>query len=382
MITMTQLSNYQHLWTDTVGNKAWVVLNPRDSMVFCQVQQLSADDSEALSFLTQLKQTIQAEQYGGKTVLSFADAIADRQASLAPNANLMPGKFNARFSSRQAMDQAMQVIGSKAKVQAWLQRLEQGELESLAPEQVEPRQLAEFKIRYSSFASKEKIICGQYTIQAEQDKLSNPFVHHIVLRQQQQIIACLMLTSHGDGNYVYASDYIVHPDYRSQGLAQALALHAYQLLAAKMPQAKGLWYVAGGYGALGVGSHLYSQVLPSQMLNPTACEQDLLDQAKLGFYIHFAAPKPLLLAAANRQTQAMAAAELDGKVVNLAKDGADDIAQALQWLTASNEPDLAAKLPAATLVTQVASPARFFATQDDLTQAKSGATIQPTAPTP
>jgi|GEM_PF-6715526 hypothetical protein len=341
-------TSYYHSYGSENGFEAEIVLNARDAMVFAQIKQLPDSTSIAVASLNEFTLML-AKEYGAKSTLHMSPELLKR----LPEGTLKSTKGIGRYISVETASHAIDIVRSKQHVAAQLNRFATGEYKFLGKDDLRSRaaELSEFKIRYSSFANKSKIEYGQYSEKAEEEKLNNPFVEHYAVEHQGKIIACVMHVLHG--NKTYDADFVVHPDYRSRninpehlqqeeknyphGLAQALCVLVHDHTLEKHPHLTGLWFIAGGYGAKDVGGHLYDDIFPTKIL-----QNDPELQNTVGMFLMFDDPGKELLLAGNRDPKT--------RLVNA--DESKYVEAALGILAQSQEPDLAASQPQATVETK------------------------------
>lgn len=212
-------------------------------------------------------------------------------------------------------------------------------------------ELSELKIKYSSFANEQKINFGQYSVKAEEEKLNNPFVEEYALQHNGKLIGCLMHVNYED--LTYDADFVIHPDYRNHGLAQAFTVKAYDDLLENHKELTGAWFIAGGYGGKDVGAHLYDEVFPSQVIQGNTELQN-----KIGLFLMFGNPGPELLEAGNR-----------GSDLLVKDDEKEYRDEALRLLKESSEQDLGAKFIPENKKKEEVVPISMFNTQTSVAPA-------------
>lgn len=323
-------TRYFHSYRDDDAFHAEIIMNTRDAMVFGEIKSLPQSKEEIEIVLKEFVD-IFTKKYGAKSVLTISLALHDK----IPGDILKPGKCDARYISAEDTKAAIKTIREKQHVIIQLEKFKTGEYKFLTKEDLQLRtaEINEFKIKYASFIDETKIKRGQYSKTAEDEKLNNPYVEHYAIEHNGKIIACVMHVMHGD--YTYDADFIVHPDYRSKdanhpnGVGQALSVKVYEDMKVKWPNIKGSWLIAGGYGTLDVGAHLYDHVFPTEYLK----EKPQL-QKQLGFFLMFGGPGQEFFMAANRDPQ-----------TSFVLNEEHDVNAALEILKQSKEPALAAKQP-------------------------------------
>jgi hypothetical protein len=339
-------TNYYRLYEDKKNFAAEIIMNARDAMVFAQIRELPDDQTAAVTLLKEFLYIL-ATNYGAKATLNISPGLLQK----LPEGALQSTRGVGRYIAAAETQAAIQAVRNKKHVAAQLEKFATGEYKLLTKDELKTRsaELSEFKIKYSSFVSVEKIENGQYSAKAEQDKLNNPFVEHYAIEHDGKIIACVMHVMHGDKTY--DADFVVHPDYRSKdihpkdlkeeeknyprGLSQALSVQVYDHMSEKYKHLTGSWLIAGGYGGKGVGAHLYDEVFPTKTL-----QGDAALQHAVGIFLVFDNPGPEFLLAGNR--------DFATKRVN--DDEKEYVQAALNILAQSTEPDLAAKQPQAVVV--------------------------------
>lgn len=346
----TSSTQYFRIYNDDQGFRAEIIMNLRDAMTFGDIQSLPESEERIEASVKQFVD-IFTKQYGGKAVITVAEELLGK----LPESLLKPGEFDGRYITTGAAEISLQRVCEKKHVANQLEKFKTNEFKFLTREDLKTRtaELSEFKIKYASFIDETKIKRGQYSKKAEDEKLNNPYVEHYAIEHNGSLIACVMHVMHGNGRYTYDADFIVHPDYRSndvanpQGVGQALCVKAAEHMKNTYPHITGTWLIAGGYGKLGVGNHLYAEIFPTESL-----KENLSMQKKLGFFLMFGSPGLEFLAAANRDPKT-------SLVINEEKD----VALALSILEQSKEPELAAKQPVSLELPKVV-PMSMFTPQD------------------
>jgi len=335
-------TRYYHFYEDDKGFQAEIIMNVRDAMVFAQIKKLPDSQTEAVASINEFISILEKD-YGAKSTINISPEFLKK----LPEGTLKSTKGVGRYIASDEIKKAITYVRNKKHVADQLAMFSTGEYKFLTKEDLKLRhaELSEFKIKYASFVSKEKIENGQYSEKAEEEKLSNPFVEHNAIEHNRKIIGCIMHVIHGDR--IYDSDFIVHPNYRSKdihpkdlkegknyphGLLQALCVKVYDHILDKYNHITGLWLIAGGYGGKSVGAYLYDEVFPTKTL-----QSDTVLQNTVGIFLLFANPGRELLLAGNRDLKNLRVNDTELKYVEVA----------LNILAQSTEPDLAAKQPQA-----------------------------------
>ncbi len=282
MFETEKLTNNHHIITDTTDTfKAVIRMNPRDAMVFCQI---NISKEESIPNTLRDFGTFFYENYGGKSLIQVNQEDYDTFI----NAGFSETPVNADTARLMKFSNFMTIASNKQSVSYNLDKFKSQQYIMLSsPENYSDKYeaLFQFKCQNATFVTQEKIEKGIYSAEAEEDKIKNEFVRYFTIVENNKIIATLMVVMHG--NMAYVSDYIVRKDKRGNGLGQAIIVKAFEQL-----KVDKLWFIAGVQNR--VTNHLYDEVFQSSIIDSKL-------QKEYGLFVKFGPPGPILLSAAGRE---------------------------------------------------------------------------------
>jgi hypothetical protein len=332
------------------GLSAKIIMNPRDAMVFVEVNKLPEKEENINSDLAEFYAFV-TKEVGGKIIFTLSPSLLDQFPDERKDLirNIIDGIFKPveaplRYISKDAMHAAFLNGTSKQHVNTQLEKFTTSEYRLIFSNELLTRvaELSEFKIKHASFVDDIKIKRGQYSEIAELEKIKNPFVRHLaVTNNNGEIIACSMYVLYA--NMAYVADFIVHNNLRTAnpttptGFGKALAIKTYEDMMRVQPTTAGITFVGGGHGSLGIGARLFGEEgFKSITLN---VKENASAPRDLGIYTCFTGAGLELLKAANRNPNIT-----DPKEIS-ALDDKSMIEIALTQWKESKQPNLTATQP-------------------------------------
>lgn len=293
---------------------AKVPMNPRDAMVLSELVHLPDDFEEQVAALTEFRiclHNVENNGIGGKTALrihpkcNLKEGVLERAGFKnlnGPNTKFMDEKATkasmSRIETHPKSTKAMQHVAEFEKGENGFKfiRLAKNALPEFEDKKEEAQffeDLFQFKKIHSGFVTQAKIDQGLYSSLAEKLKVTNEIVEEFVVTKDNKIVATFMLAMQGD--IAYVADFIVHQDFRKDYIAEAMCYKSFKEMDKLHPEInKGVWFISGGDGLTEFGKYLYGTVFQSMELT-----EEL--QNKLGLFLNYGAPGPVLCKAANRE---------------------------------------------------------------------------------